>query len=141
MIINFTIEGEPKAKARPKVTKQGFAYTPKDTVNYESWVKQCYLDRYAGFFLEGEIKASIIAYFSIPKSKSKKIKEKMINGDINPTKKPDVDNIAKIILDSLNGIAYHDDSEIVQCSIKKRYAELPRVEVYLESEGIRQNEN
>ncbi|WP_332834903.1 RusA family crossover junction endodeoxyribonuclease [Clostridium perfringens] len=40
-----------------------------------------------------------------------------------PTKKPDVDNIAKIILDSLNGVAYKDDSQIVDIRIIKKYTE------------------
>ncbi|XZN30187.1 RusA family crossover junction endodeoxyribonuclease [Clostridium perfringens] len=40
-----------------------------------------------------------------------------------PTKKPDVDNIAKIILDSLNGVAYKDDSQIVDLRIIKSYTE------------------
>lgn len=44
-----------------------------------------------------------------------------------PTKKPDSDNIAKIICDSLNGIAYHDDSQIVELYICKSYSENPKV--------------
>lgn len=56
----------------------------------------------------------------------------MLAGIIRPTIKPDVDNIAKVILDSLNGLAYKDDKQIVFCAISKWYGENPRVEVILE---------
>lgn len=49
----------------------------------------------------------------------------MLNGEILPTKKPDSDNIIKIILDALNGIAYHDDSQICSIHFEKKYAEIP----------------
>ena len=39
-----------------------------------------------------------------------------------PLKKPDVDNVAKIILDALNGIAYRDDKQVVELYVKKSYA-------------------
>ena len=55
----------------------------------------------------------------------------MLNNEINVTKKPDCDNIAKIILDSLNKIAYHDDSQVVDLHVNKRYAEMPYVYVEL----------
>lgn len=130
-MISFTVPGEPKAKQRPRLGK-GYTYTPKQTVEYENWVKQCYLtsEGYEGF-LENQIHAKIEAYFSIPKSVTKKNRELMLNGEMRPTKKPDADNIAKSILDSLNGIAYHDDSSIVSLEVEKYYSKVPRVEVTL----------
>ncbi|MFS8542106.1 MAG: RusA family crossover junction endodeoxyribonuclease [Tissierellales bacterium] len=130
--VEFVIPGEPKAKARPRVTKNGFAYTPKQTVEYENWVKQCYLIEHGQAMLEGEIKATIKAFFTIPKSTSKKRKKLMIEGEIRPTKKPDTDNIAKSILDSLNGIAFKDDSSVVILEVYKYFDDNPRVEVTLE---------
>ena len=52
-------------------------------------------------------------------------------GIIRPTKKPDLDNIAKAVLDSLNGIAYKDDSQIVSMVVSKKYSNRPRVEITL----------
>jgi len=130
-MIKFTIPGEPKAKQRPRVTKQGIAYTPKQTIEYENWVKQCYLSEFGQTMLEGEVKATIKAYFGIPKSTSKKKRKSMLNGEIRPTKKPDTDNIAKAVLDSLNGIAYKDDSAVVTLEVYKYFDEKPRVEVIL----------
>lgn len=130
-MIKVVIPGEPKGKARPRMsTKTGRAYTPKETVNYENWVKLCYQDQ-GKEYLEGQINASIVAYYSIPKSTSKKKMALMLNGELRPTKKPDLDNIVKGVLDSLNGIAYKDDSQVVKVVTEKFYAEQPRVELQL----------
>lgn len=131
--MKIIIPGEPKGKARPRMsTKTGVAYTPKKTVEYENWVKECYLLTKDKKRLEGPIRADMKVFCLIPKSTSKKKREEMIKGNIRPTKKPDVDNIAKIILDSLNTIAYDDDKQIVNCCIEKWYGEEPRVELDLE---------
>jgi Holliday junction resolvase RusA-like endonuclease len=50
---------------------------------------------------------------------------------MKPTTKPDTDNIAKICLDALNGIAYHDDAQIVELQVSKLYSDEPRVVVWL----------
>ena len=125
------IEGKIKGKARPRVFN-GHGITPKDTVQYENWVKICYKEQ-DGRYLEGSVKANITAYYKIPKSYTKK-RIKAINEGLEfPTKKPDVDNIAKIILDSLNGIAYKDDSQIVNLTVIKKYTDgIERVMLELE---------
>lgn len=128
----ITIEGKIKGKARPRVTKSGIAFTPADTVNYENWVKINYKQQ-SGRYLEGSIRANITAYYKIPKSYSKKRVQAISNNLEYPTKKPDSDNVAKIILDSLNGIAYKDDSQIVQLMVLKRYTDgIERVEIELQ---------
>ena len=38
-----------------------------------------------------------------------------------PTKKPDVDNIIKVVLDGLNKTAYEDDKQVVKVSLEKIY--------------------
>jgi len=40
-----------------------------------------------------------------------------------PVVKPDVDKLARAVLDALTGIAYTDDSQVVQVSAKKAYVE------------------
>lgn len=131
-MITFEIPGEPKSKLRHRTTKTGINYTPKKTLEYENWVKQCYCIKHKQNMLQGEVRAEIRAYFSIPKSTSKKKRQEMISGTIRPTKKPDTDNIAKVILDSLNKIAFDDDKQVVEMTVSKWYSEQPRVEVKLE---------
>ena len=127
----ITILGEPFGKQRHRAGK-GFSYTPAKTVNYENLVQLIYQEAYAGQkMLEGPMAIRIDAWFGIPKSTSKKKKALMLEGKIRPTKRPDIDNIEKIIADALEGLAYANDSCIVKAQVEKWYAEIPRVEVRL----------
>ena len=65
----------------------------------------------------------ITASFLPPKSASKRKKVEMLEGKIYPTKKPDIDNILKVVLDALNGLAYRDDSQVISCTVLKTYGE------------------
>ena len=132
MIVTFLIGGEPQGKGRHRTTKAGINYTPGKTAMYENWVKSVYINRVGEKLLYGPIRATIEAYYTIPKSKSKRVRERMLRQLERPTKKPDVDNIAKAILDSLNGIAYRDDSQIVELNMKKLYVDMGFVKVTLE---------
>lgn len=130
-MVNFTIPGEPRGKARPR-WGNGRTYTPRKTVEYEKRVKSCFLSA-GGKLLDGEIRAELRAYYGIPKSASKRARADMLCGKTRPTKKPDLDNVAKIVLDSLNGLAYKDDAAVVELTAEKHYSETPRVEVRMEA--------
>lgn len=132
MIVTFIIEGEPQGKGRHRTTKKGINYTPQKTLLYENWIKTCYLSRVGEKMLQGPIKMEIQAYFKIPKSTPKKYIEDMRTGKTPHIKKSDADNIAKVILDSLNKIAYKDDSQVCELHIKKMYSDNPRVEVTIQ---------
>lgn len=133
----FKIPGKVQAKQRPRFNvKNGRAYTPQQTVVYENYVKVCYMDYMNQFgweSLKGAIKAEIEVFMQIPKSDSKKMKEAKLSGKIRPQVKPDVDNLCKTILDALNGLAYDDDKQVVECTVKKYYGEEPSVCVKLKS--------
>lgn len=123
--INENITG----KARPRMnTYTGRAYTPTKTKNYEYLVRQTFLYKYPDYEpIEERVTMTIIAYFDIPKSTSKKKEIKMLSGEISPTKKPDWDNIGKIISDALNKFAFKDDAQITDVKIFKKYAKTPKV--------------
>ena len=139
-MINLTIPGEPCAKGRPRVGKWG-TYTPEKTVNYETLVKHLYISEHRGERLDGELRLLIKAYFKIPKGEvpiAKKPKpetmqryKNLLNGTVRHIKKPDWDNVGKIISDALNGLAYNDDSQIVSATVEKYYSDKPRVEITL----------
>lgn len=134
LIVRFTVPGPPMGKQRPRVYRVGDksrAVTPQKTVSYENLVKWYYSSEAGEKRLEGEIEACIKAMYPIPKSMSKKNRQLIEEDKLHPTKKPDADNIGKIILDSINGLAYHDDSQVVRLVIEKYYSEFPRVEVAL----------
>ena len=131
MRIEFTVPGTPVPKGRPRFSRYG-TYTPKKTADYEKLVKACYLSKCKEIKLYGAISARIEAYFPIPKSTSKKNRLLMLLGKIFHTKRSDCDNIAKSILDALNKIAYDDDGQVCILYVRKRYSNVPRVEVGLE---------
>ena len=119
--MKVTVEGKIKGKARPRVFN-GHAITPKDTVTYENWVKVCY-QQAGGKLIEGPIRATIDVYYKVPKSCTKKRLQAIRGGLDYPCKKPDSDNVAKIILDSLNKIAFDDDSQVVELIVNKLWTE------------------
>lgn len=133
-MIKLTIPGPPCAKQRPRLGKHT-TYTPTKTVNYETLVKQLYIIQNHRQQLEGQLSMTVRAYFQIPKSESKKKKLDMYECRIRPTKRPDWDNVGKIISDALNGLAYHDDSQIVTATVEKWYSTEPRVEVEIREIG------
>ena len=129
---NFNIPGKVQAKQRPRFNGK-FAYSPKETIAYENWVRTCYLEKYRGQpILENPLKVKIIAYYEIPKSTSKKRRLEMKDDKVFPTVKPDTDNIAKSILDSLNNIAYLDDKQVVKLEVEKYYSDVASVVVMID---------
>lgn len=129
---NFNIPGKVQAKQRPRFNGK-FAYTPKETIAYENWVRTCYLEKYRGQpILENPLKVKIVAYYEIPKSTSKKRRLEMKDDKVFPTVKPDTDNIAKSILDSLNNIAYLDDKQVVKLEVEKYYSDVASVVVMID---------
>ena len=134
MIYEFEVPGKITGKGRPRVnTTTAIAYTPAKTKEYEELVKQYLIIKYRRINpLEGRIKINITAYFSVPKNTSKKQEENMLNNTISPTKKPDIDNIAKIILDALNKLAFKDDNQITKLEIEKKYGTEEKIFVKVE---------
>ena len=133
-IIEFEVMGEPVGKGRPRfsmVNGHAVAFTPAKTASFENLVKISYQQKHYNFIYEAGVPliACIDAFFPVPKSVSKKARERMLSGTVRPTKKPDADNIIKSVLDALNGIAYHDDSQIVGVVLQKFYAEIPHTKI------------
>lgn len=118
MKIQFTVHGIPVGKGRPRFTKDGHTYTPQKTREYEDKVVQCWQYQSGKGFAAGvPLKAIVTAFFTVPRSTSKK-KAAAMDGTPH-IKRPDVDNVAKAILDALNGHAYNDDSAIAALTVRK----------------------
>ncbi len=138
MKVRFTVLGEPQGKGRPKFSKRGdfvVTRTPDETVIYENLIQTEFLRQCGNvrFNDNDYLDMRIMAYYSIPSSASKKKRRMMIEKEIRPTKKPDADNIIKVVADSLNQVAYRDDSQIVDTMIRKYYSEQPRIEVVIQT--------
>ena len=92
---------------------------------YENLIKNCYeAQGIRGRWFDKEpLQMEIKAYFGIPKSASRKQQVEMVIGERAPTKKPDADNIAKIIMDAINGILWRDDKDVTSLMVNKVYSE------------------
>ena len=140
--VKFIVYGEPQGKGRPRFVARynpasgasyGQAHTPEKTIVYENLVRTEYALQTKNYRFPDDtmLDMRIIAYYSIPKSVSKKKKTMMLEGKIRPTKKPDMDNVMKVIADSLNQVAYKDDTQIVDAQCRKFYSDTPRVEIII----------
>lgn len=104
-VVRFTVYGEPRSKQRPRVTKRG-TYTPKETIVAEQAVKDKWRERNADQF-EHQVVVSIDFY----------------NGN---RRRRDLDNMAKLVLDALNGEAFDDDYQVIELNVRKFYTEKHR---------------
>lgn len=130
--IEFFVPGKPQGKARARTVRMpnGFtrSFTPDKTVLYENLIKSCFIEAEAkqnGIFpLEAgtPVEMLITAYFKPPLSQSLKKQRMMLRNEIQPLKKPDMDNIVKVVADALNGLAYHDDTQICSLGATKVYS-------------------
>lgn len=123
MIYEFEVPGKVIGKGRPRLNSYtGTVYTPTRTKDYETLIEQYFLLKYPRFkMLEGRVNVSIISYFAIPKSTKKIDVDEMLDNNISPTKKPDIDNIVKVVLDSMNRFAFKDDNQITKLEVEKKY--------------------
>ena len=131
---DFEVEGKPVGKGRPRFKRMGNfvqTYTPEKTAAYEKLVRLRFQNA-GGVITEKPVRIKIVACFAPPKSTRKRDKAEMLANRILPVKKPDSDNIAKIILDALNKIAYIDDSQVIELVVKKRYSAEAKVTVHIE---------
>lgn len=137
MEINYTVVGIPKPQARPKVfhrtLKNGknfvSTYSPKTDwfgLVYTESLKQKNLLKNR---LSGALRLNLLFCMPIPKSISKKKKEKLFY----VSKRPDVDNLAKAVMDAINQVGlWEDDSQIAVLEVSKIYAEEPRCVIYIQ---------
>ena len=119
MRINFTIPGKPQGKGRPRVdTRTGKVYTPKKTSDYEARVRILYQIAAKGYVFPSGVPIciQIMAYYPMAK------KMKADRAGHYSLVKPDIDNVSKIVLDGLNGVAYHDDNQIAMLMARKMNA-------------------
>jgi Holliday junction resolvase RusA-like endonuclease len=127
-MLELTIPGKPIAKKRPRFFRRGnFVGTYNDQQTEEGrWQ----------LMAQSQIKETVptgtpialvcMFYMPIPKSTPKK------NRTTDHTKKPDLDNLVKYVKDCLNGVLWHDDSQVSHLTATKRYSENPRTEIIVQ---------
>ena len=135
MIITFHVPGVPRGKKRPRFARRGnfvTTYQPEEDKERESLIRACYL-KAAGDIgpYDGPVAITIEALFTVPASWSQK--KKACPGPM--TSKPDLDNIVKSVLDSLNKVAFVDDSQVIRNAASKRRGDVDETIVTIERIG------
>jgi Holliday junction resolvase RusA-like endonuclease len=131
-IIRFTIPGPPIAKKRPRFVRRGKfvgVYSAQETEEGLFLLRASALIKEQGGSMDGPVSVSARFIFPVPKSKGKRDKARMLSGELPHTKKPDVDNCLKFVLDCLNGIAWGDDASVCEVRAVKEFGERARTEI------------
>lgn len=119
LIIPYKIQ--PKERPRVSMLKGKIVvYTPKKTQTFEKLVKQQFYKQKCQM-VKGNIEVKIQIYFGI--------QDKKKWGEYKNTR-PDIDNFLKSILDSLNGLAWEDDGQIVKITAEKYYSRVDYTKVF-----------
>jgi Holliday junction resolvase RusA-like endonuclease len=111
-MINLKLDIDPVAKARPRFTKQGRAYTPAPTARFEQSLRRLLAPHKALAVTSGALIVSLGFWVVPPKKPRQSL----------PSVRPDLDNYVKAVLDAANGILWKDDGQIVELNAYKRYA-------------------
>lgn len=139
--VQFFIPGDPRGKGRPKATSIGGharVYTDAKTRAYEAQIAALARQAMAGAApLSGPAYVEISVRLAPVASASKRARTAMLALEIQPTKKPDLDNVIKAVLDGMNGIVFSDDALVCAMRAEKIYAETAgvRVTVLVGGEG------
>ena len=135
MEIHFVIEGRPQPQGRPRAVRMGAGvrmYDPPKSKAYKQMVSarvRSYMKINGIQTITEPLAVHLNFYFTPPKSYSKKRIRAIEAKEELFTKKPDLDNLAKSILDSCNNLLFKDDSQIVGLTIGKHYGHEDYVDV------------
>jgi len=132
-MVTFKVDGTPVPKGRARYARRGnfiSTYTPEKTRTYETLIRDAAIEAMGSSEpLETPVSLYLYIRVPIPKSCTKKRLEDIANGSEKPTKKPDASNILKSVEDGMNGVVYHDDSQIINIHVTKVYSSLPGVDI------------
>ncbi len=131
-LVYFVVDGAPVGKARPRVTKTGHAYTPTRTKVAETDVKQAWQAAGRPRLPDGAVTLMVAVQVTRPKTHYTTRGALSATGRRAPlpTSRPDLDNVAKLVADALNGLAWRDDAQITDLHVIRRWGEVPRIIVF-----------
>lgn len=138
--MEFYVEGKVVPKQSFRFSYKG-GYVSNEVRQYAYKVRNSFESEYPNWRVDNKnaFKMEIDIFFKIPKRKSKTFKMRCLADEIRPTKRPDIDNVSKNILDALNGILYADDKQIVELTVRKYYAEIDYAKISIK--GVNNESN
>ena len=126
--IRILVPGKAVAQQRPAFAARfghAVAFERKESRNYKAYVRMLAvkaMEAHALQTIEDAVKVDIRICKAVPKSFSKKKSIDALNNNIRPTTKPDVDNIAKAIMDALTSVVWKDDAQVCSLTVTKEYS-------------------
>ena len=118
------VPGEPISSARPRVTRNG-VFLPKKSREYKEKIQECYRQIDGKNYGDEPVELLMMFTFPIPKSYTKKRRREIRELKYAYPHRPDIDNLAKSVMDALNGLAYKDDAQVMALLAVKMYTENP----------------
>lgn len=128
MKYSFYFDGHVMPMQRPRVTRSGMSYLPKETQKSKKEIANAFKEMYKDASpFTGPVSVEITIYRPMTKALAKKFdvatrhRRVLDVVTMSPATKPDIDNQVKTILDALEGMAYVNDSQVVDLVAHKRY--------------------
>lgn len=125
--VEIFLDGVPVPKERHRFGA-GRVYGTTRTTRYEKSLRAAALGVMAGRApFTGPVEADLLMVLAVPKSWPKERQDAALEGKILPLRRPDADNIVKVLLDSLNRVVFEDDAQVTNLRFRKRYGSKTRV--------------
>lgn len=131
IVIDYTDGHKIMASPRPRAASRpggfGQIYMPKQYLLHKAWlarqIEQQVKEQgiFAMFGREQALSVTLLFDFAMPKSWTKVQKQRRVGQA--KISKPDIDNLIKTVLDTMNELVWHDDSQIVELHSSKMYSE------------------
>jgi crossover junction endodeoxyribonuclease RusA len=122
--VRFTVPGRPVPKARPRFGAGGRVFTPASTIAAERAVSSAAWAAWPreAAFSARPVEVEAVFRYAVPSSWPKHRRLQALAGGLAMTSGADVDNLAKTVLDGLNGGPIIDDAAVVAVSARKAWA-------------------
>lgn len=112
-VSKFTYSGKVRGQARPRFTRNGHAYELAEDKHYKAELRRAYVEQGGEHYGNAPVSVAVFVYGALPASRPKAMQSEP------NAYKPDADNIAKAVLDALQGVAYDDDKQVTRLLVSK----------------------
>ena len=129
--IRIEIPGAPVSKKRPRFFRRGNhvgTYNPQESEESKTmWhIAQAVNGQKP---LGVPVEMHMTFFMPIPSSTPKSLQKQMELSPVPHTKKPDLDNLIKHVLDAANGVLFVDDRQIHSVTCRKIYSHEPKTRI------------
>jgi Holliday junction resolvase RusA-like endonuclease len=131
-LLDIFLEVTPSPKERPRMAKGGQVYNTQRTAKAEKDIRfliQSEVSKKQIHITDKPVIVKIRFNYEYPKKLSQ---EKRLLADLEmlyKSTRPDLDNLAKLVLDAMNGLIYFDDGQVCKLVCEKRYSKQEGIEL------------